>query len=113
MKKSSFSKRTPPPPKQISKQTPPKQTPKQSSSTLQDSMISGFGIGIGNSIAHNLMNGLFSTTKSPFTPSHHTDSRCCVYLITELDTCISLNKNCSDLYAKLKLHECQYEKRDF
>jgi hypothetical protein len=39
------------PPKQITKQTPP--PPKQISSTLQDSMISGFGIGIGNSIAHN------------------------------------------------------------
>ena len=110
MKKSSFSKRTPPPPKQISKQTPPKQTPKQSSSTLQDSMISGFGIGIGNSIAHNLMNGLFSTTKSPSPPQ--SDSRCCDYLITELDTCLLLHKNCSDLHAKLKLHQCQYEKRD-
>jgi hypothetical protein len=100
------------PPKQISKQTPPpKQTPKQTSSTLQDSMISGFGIGISSSIAHNLMNKFFSTTKSPSPPQ--TDSRCCDYLITELDTCVSLNKNCSDLYAKLKLHECQYEKRDF
>jgi hypothetical protein len=98
MKKSSFSKRTPPPPKQISKQT---------SSTLQDSMISGFGIGIGNSIAHNLMNGLFSTTKSPSPPPSQTDSRCCDYLITELDTCLLLNKNCSDLYTKLKLHECK------
>ena len=93
---------TPPPPPLKQVQEQPKLT-----RTIQDSLISGFGFGIGNSISHNLMNGLFSTTK-PSQPSQN-DSRNCNNLITELDTCILLNKDCSDLYTKLNLHKCQYE----
>lgn len=92
-----------PPPKQAQAQEQPKLT-----RTIQDSLISGFGFGIGNSISHNLMNGLFSTTK-PSQPSSQIDSRNCNNLITELDTCILLNKDCGDLYTKLNLHKCQYE----
>ena len=88
-----------PPPKKI--QAQPKQT-----STLQDSLISGFGFGIGNSISHNLITRLFSTTKTS-QPSQN--ERNCDNIITELDTCILLNKDCSELYTKLNLHKCQYE----
>ena len=103
----------PPRPKQI---PPPKQAQAQAQEqpkltrTIQDSLISGFGFGIGNSISHNLINGIFSTkqTSQSSQPSQ-IDSRNCNNLITELDTCILLNKDCSDLYTKLNLHKCQYE----
>ena len=96
----------PPRPKQI---PPPKQAQEQPklTRTIQDSLISGFGFGIGNSISHNLINGIFSNKKTS-QPSQ-IDSRNCNNLITELDTCILLNKDCSDLYTKLNLHKCQYE----
>ncbi len=96
----------PPRPKQI---PPPKQAQEQPklTRTIQDSLISGFGFGIGNSISHNLINGIFSSKKTS-QPSQ-IDSRNCNNLITELDTCILLNKDCSDLHTKLNLHKCQYE----
>lgn len=93
---------TPPPPRPKQAQEQPKLT-----RTIQDSLISGFGFGIGNSISHNLMNGIFSSKKTS-QPSQ-IDSRNCNNLITELDTCILLNKDCSDLHTKLNLHKCQYE----
>ena len=107
---------TPPPPRPKQTQTPPPPRPKQAQEqpkltrTIQDSLISGFGFGIGNSISHNLINGIFSTkqTSQSSQPSQ-IDSRNCNNLITELDTCILLNKDCSDLYTKLNLHKCQYE----
>jgi hypothetical protein len=102
MKKSSFSKRTPPLPKQIPKII---KTQQKLTKTLQDSEISGFGIGIGNSIAHNLMNGVFSTTETSFPPQ--TDRDNCNHIMTELDTCILLIRDCEDLYNKLNLHKCQ------
>lgn len=98
MKKPTISKRTPPSSKKTTEQ--PKLT-----GTLQDSLISGFGFGIGNSISHNLVNNLFSTTK---TSPHQNDSSCS-NLITELDTCVLLDKDCCELYSKLSLHKCQYE----
>ena len=100
----------PPRPKQI---PPPKQAQAQAQEqpkltrTIQDSLISGFGFGIGNSISHNLINGIFSTEKT--SQSSQNDSRNCNNLITELDTCLLVNKDCSDLYTKLNLHKCQYE----
>jgi hypothetical protein len=97
MKKYSDTKRTPPPPKQSP--APSKQTPEQPIlKILQDSLISGFGFGIGNGIANNLIN----KTSSP----PQTDSYNCNNLITDLDTCILLNRDCSDLYTKLKLNKC-------
>ena len=108
MKKSPFSKRAPPISKQIL--TPTKQIPKQQTNltkTLQDSLISGFGIGIGNSIAHNLMNGLFSTKQNSYPQN---DKHNCDHIITELNNCISLNRDCNNLYVKFNLHKCQYER---
>lgn len=113
MKKSTLSKRTPPSPKNIP--TTARQLPEQQSKltkSLQDSLISGFGIGIGNSIAHNLMNGLFSNIKtSPSSSTPQNDRHNCKHIMTELDTCLLLNKDCSDVYTKLNLHKCQYEEK--
>ena len=93
--------------------TPPPPKPKeyQQTRTLHDSLVSGFGLGIGNSIAKKLMNGLFASSivERQIVINPPNDSRTCDYLITELDSCILLNKDCNDLYKKLKLHECQYE----
>ena len=133
MNKSNKRLNTPPP---LSKPPPPTPTPTQqtiSPRTLQDSLVSGFGLGFGHSIANKLINGLFSSCP----PSGVVDegkiikysspndieqrrklnsdpySRTCNYLITELDLCLLLNKDCNndcnELYEKLKLHECQYE----
>lgn len=100
---------SPPPPPRPKQIPPPKQAQEQPklTRTIQDSLISGFGFGIGNSISHNLINGIFSTEKT--SQSSQNDSRNCNNLITELDTCLLLNKDCSDLYTKLNLHKCQYE----
>ena len=95
-----------PPPKQAQAQAQAQEQPKLTR-TIQDSLISGFGFGIGNSISHNLINGIFSTEKT--SQSSQNDSRNCNNLITELDTCLLVNKDCSDLYTKLNLHKCQYE----
>jgi hypothetical protein len=54
------------------------------------------------------MNGLFSTTNTTSPPQN--DSHNCNHITTELDTCILLNMDCSDLYTKLNLHKCQYGK---
>ena len=46
----------------------------QTSRTLQDSLVSGFGIGIGHNIANKLMNGLFSSGQiTPTTNRQHVD----------------------------------------
>ena len=84
----------------------PEQQPKLAK-TLQDSLISGLGIGIGNSVAHNLINGLFSTSKTSSPPQN--DRHDCNHIMTELDTCMLLSRDCSDLYTKLNLHKCHYE----
>ena len=111
MKKYSDTKRTSPPPKQppsLPKQPPPpsKQTPEQPKlKILQDSLISGFGFGIGNGIAHNLF-------RKPSSPRQNdSDSYNCNNIITDLDTCILLNRDCSDLYTKLKLNKCYEMKK--
>ena len=101
----------PPPPKpSLSKPqlTSPQQTRTR---TLQDSLVSGLGFGIGNSIANKLMNNVFSfgTIERPIVKNPPNDRSTCNYLITELDTCILLHEDCNDLFKKLKLHECQYE----
>jgi len=117
----------PPPPKPSLSKTP--LTSPQQTRTLHDSLVSGLGFGIGNSIANKLMNNVFASgiierTQVINPPNNHT----CNYLITELDSCIlhnekgrtplslqnrpndgSWNEDCNDLFKKLKLHECQYE----
>lgn len=108
---------TPPPPKpMLSKPPPPpkpllSKTPFTPQRTLQDSLVSGLGFGIGNSIANKLMNSVFASgiVERSIVINPPNDGRTCDYLITELDSCILLNKDCNDLFKKLKLHECQYE----
>ena len=111
-----MNKLTPPPQKQ--KPPPPKPPllkltpqPHQQTRTLQDSLVSGFGLGIGNSIANNLMNSVFASgiIERPIVKNPPNDRSTCNYLITELDSCILLHEDCNDLFKKLKLHECQYE----
>lgn len=99
----------PPPPKpSLSK---PQLTSHQQTRTLQDSLVSGLGFGIGNSIANKLMNNVFASgiIERPIVKNPPNDRSTCNYLITELDTCILLHEDCNDLFKKLKLHECQYE----
>ena len=108
MHKCTNHKRTPPPP---TPHTPPSPSiHHQPSRTLQDSLVSGFGLGLGNNIANKLISGLFTSSPSPTTrivinkPSNN-----CNDIITELDTCILHNgvNDCNELYKKL--YECQHE----
>ena len=58
----------------------------QTTRTLQDSLVSGFGIGIGHNIANKLMNGLF--TSGQITPITNKSSNNCNDILIELYTCI-------------------------
>lgn len=81
----------------------------QTSRTLQDSLVSGFGVGIGHNIANKLMNGLFSSGQ--ITPTTNKSSNNCNDILTELDTCILRgNSGCDKLYKSL--YECQYESQN-
>ena len=94
--------------------SPPPPTPHtssyshQTSRTLQDSLVSGFGVGIGHNIANKLMNGLFSSGK--ITPTTNKSSNNCNDILIELDTCILRGSSCEKLYKSL--YECQYESQN-
>jgi hypothetical protein len=114
MRKSSFTNRTsktPPPPKQSNtgnvNVTGTGTGTGNRTLVFENSLISGLGIGIGNSIARDLMNGLSSMkNNSSIQPPHNN----CDQIRTELDTCRSLNKDCSDLYTKI--HHCVNKKKN-
>jgi hypothetical protein len=97
--------------------SPPPPTPHtsqhshQPSRTLQDSLVSGFGVGIGHNIANKLMNGVFSSVQTTPRLDINKSSNNCNDILTELDTCILRgNSDCDKLYKSL--YECQYESQN-
>ena len=85
--------RVPPPPSQSNKIDYP-----SNDSSLKNSIVSGFGFGIGSSIAHKITDSVFDK------PSHNNNNNnetknLCNELKTKLNNCVTeSNVDCTKLY---------------
>lgn len=64
--------------------------------SIKDSIISGFGFGIGSSIAHKVSDSIF--TPSPTTPPPSNQKIDCNQMKNDMQTCMeSYNRDCNSL----------------
>jgi len=85
----------PPPPAPL--HTPPLQ-PQQNGNSFKDSILSGFGFGIGSSIAHKISDRIFMSNNEPEKKMNDKPN--------EINT-IEINNVCNEL--KIKLEKCVTE----
>ena len=94
-KSNSFTK-SPPAPAPRPEPAPAQSSPPSIMNSMKDSIISGFGFGIGSSIAHKVSDSIF--TPSPTTPPPSNQKIDCNQMKNDMQTCMeSYNRDCNSL----------------
>ena len=94
-KSNSFTK-SPPAPAPRPEPAPAQSSPPSIMNSMKDSIISGFGFGIGSSIVHKVSNSIF--TPSPTTPPPSNQKIDCNQMKNDMQTCMeSYNRDCNSL----------------
>jgi hypothetical protein len=93
----------------------PTQQPPSIMNSMKESMISGFGFGLGSSIANKVSDRIFSTATAPTSPTPApapSPKIDCCQIKTDMDTCLTTcdrdcspitnfyYKNCTDFFDK-------------